>query len=156
MYPVSKKRKPKKQKAKRQTRPSALVGAPPRHRTGAFAVFNPTPFHEPWFAAESQTLLGSAEHEWESWCDEDLPGLEERTSRAVGTVLLRHWNTDHSTGNSFNPWLGHLAKAAANRVVELMRAEDDTWRGPACLLPCDRWRSRPGPEGGDEAVAERE
>ncbi|WP_205326055.1 hypothetical protein [Glycomyces sp. YM15] len=136
MSPVSRKRKPKKPKrtAKPQALPGAVVGTPPRHRTGAFAVFNPTPFHEPWFDAESKALVESAEQEWESWYDEDLPGLEDRASRAVGTVLLRHWKADHSSGNTFNPWLGHLAKAAANRAIALIRAGDDTWRGPACLL----------------------
>jgi hypothetical protein len=136
MSPVSKKRKPKKQKqpGKRQAPPGAVVGVPPRQRTGAFAVFNPTPFHEPWFDAESKALVANAEQEWESWYDSDLLVLEDRVSWAVGTVLLRHWKADHSTGNTFNPWLGHLAKAAANRAVALIRAGDDTWRGPACLL----------------------
>jgi hypothetical protein len=136
MSPVSKKRKPKKPKqtVKRQTPPGTVVGTPPRHRAGAFALFNPTPFHEPWFDAESKALVASAQQEWESWYDEDLFGLETRASKAVGTVLLQRSKSDLSTGNTFNPWLGHLAKTAANRAVALIRAGDDTWRGPACLL----------------------
>lgn len=134
MSPVSKKRKPKKRKQTDKRPSDAVVGAPPRHRTGAFAVFNPTPFHEPWFDVESKALVASAEQEWESWYNEDLPGLEDRASWAVGTVLLRHWKADYSTGNTFNPWLEHLAKTAANTTVALIRAGDDTWRGPACLL----------------------
>jgi hypothetical protein len=127
MSPVSKKRKPKK--AKKQTGHRAE----PRRGTGKFAVLNPNPFHEDWFGSETGDLLEQVEREWESWYD-DVDGLEERACAATGEVLLRRSRSDLSSGNSFNPWFGHLAKAAANRAVELIRSDDDAWRGPACLL----------------------
>jgi hypothetical protein len=98
-------------------------------------VLSPKPLREAWFGSESAMIVDRAVREWESWYDAaDLGELEQRTCRETGAVLLRRFESDYSTGNSFGPWFAHLAKTASDRALALLHAGDDAWRGPACLL----------------------
>ncbi|MCD0442361.1 hypothetical protein LO763_01805 [Glycomyces sp. A-F 0318] len=135
--PVSKRRKPKKQRKKAVKHPAAdrvEVGSRPRV-IGSFSLFNPRPLHEPWFAEETEAILAESERDWLDWYDgSEFEDLEARAGNRVGEVMLRRGESDLSSGNSFVPWFAHLAKAASMRSLKLREEGEESWLGPACLL----------------------
>lgn len=103
--------------------------------SGCFPLFNPRPFHEPWFSEETEAILAEVEREWEGWYDGSLfEDLEDRAGHLVGEVLLRRDESDLSSGNSFVPWFARLAKATSMRSVKLREAGEASWLRPVCLL----------------------